>query len=88
MRSQEEITRFAAHWLEQRYGDRVAVEFSDVNRPEVAAALSGIGLAVDSRRMRLPVVTIDGAIARIEWFSAWALIDAVESYLTSSASQR
>lgn len=84
MRSQEEITHFAADWLDKRYGYRVDVEFYDLSDPVVSASLGALGPLIDRRRMRLPVVTIDDQVAQIEWFSAWGLIDAVEAYMSAA----
>jgi hypothetical protein len=88
VRSQEEITHFAADWLDKRYGDRVAVEFLDASKPEAAASLDKLGPLVNRLRMRLPIVTIDDQVARIEWFSAWGLIDAVEAYISQKLGQK
>jgi hypothetical protein len=84
VRSQEEITHFAASWLDKRYGDRVSVEFQDVGKPGVAASLGSLSAAAGSRQMSLPIVTVGGQIARIQWFSAWGLIDAVEEYMNAT----
>jgi hypothetical protein len=83
VRSQEEITRFAANWLDQRYGKRMRVEFHDLNDPAVVESLGDLRPTVDVKRARLPIVTINGEVVRIEWFSAWSLIDAVEDYLNA-----
>lgn len=85
MRSQEEITQLAANWLLRRYGTGIEVEFHDVSDPRTAARAAGVLREVERRRATLPAVTIDGEYVAIEWFSAWALVDAVEDGLAARA---
>ncbi len=54
------------------------LEFNDVERPEVARQFADTLRAVEERHLFLPAVLIDGALAPIEWFSAWGLVDLVE----------
>ncbi len=44
----------------------------------MARKVAGALRAVEERHLFLPAVLIDGALAPVEWFSAWGLVDLVE----------
>ncbi len=54
------------------------MEFYDVERQEVEQRFAATLRTVEERHLLLPAVLVDGALAPLEWFSAWGLIDLVE----------
>ena len=64
------------------------VEFYDVERQEVARRFADTLRAVEEQHLFLPAVLVDGALAPIEWFSAWGLVDLVEERFAATSAAR
>ncbi|MBI4320506.1 MAG: hypothetical protein HY675_18610 [Chloroflexi bacterium] len=67
-----------AHYLHRKYGGAVRVEYHDLARPEVREQHAGVWSEIQSRRMPMPVVAVDGEFAtsgRIDYWDVDLAVD-------------
>jgi hypothetical protein len=88
VRSQEEITILAARLLERQYGDRVTVEFHDLNGEATGERFPEVVRTVAHHNLTLPVVQIERRLTPLPYLSYWAIVDLVENALAEQREAR
>ena len=75
-----EVVALAARRVEERFGDRVQLEYLDLSRPASGDTL-GVSRLAGAEDLRLPLLVIDGRPRVWGQFDIRMLLDAIEAEL-------